>query len=144
LPTYDGVVTVAGDDIPVLVVFDGDSIRMSASGTEIGEWRADECQINHLGDTTYTITAEDETLQFVPNQPTLFAAAVNGGIGKVVAPGRPDRGHHVGPSDPERQVRPSDPVEAPPPTAVTMALFYGLCALTAGLAMWSLISMIIG
>jgi len=27
---------------------------------------------------------------------------------------------------------------------VTMALFYGLCALTAGLAMWSLISMIIG
>jgi hypothetical protein len=78
MPIYDGVVTVAEDDIPVLIELDDDIIRLSASGQEIGQWRTDECEISHAGDSTYNIRAENETLAFIPNEPSLFAAAVDG------------------------------------------------------------------
>lgn len=133
MPMYDGVITVAGEDVPVLVVFDGNNIRMSASGTEIGEWRTDECLISHVGDSTYAITAEDETLQFRPNQPTLFAAAVNLGVRTSVS------------TTPNPAPEPSvERPEAPEPRPMTMVLFYALCIITAGLALWSMISMIVG
>jgi hypothetical protein len=32
--------------------------------------------------------------------------------------------------------------EAPPAKATTMGMFYGLCILTAGLAVWSIVSLI--
>jgi len=134
LAIYDGVVTLADDDIPVIVEFDDDHVRMSASGKEIGQWPADQISITHLADTTYTITAENETLEFVPNQPTLFAAAVNGAVGKESV--RPPREPVAGDS-------PGDGVrEAPPPRPLTVGLFYALCATTAALAIWSLVSMI--
>ncbi len=129
---YDGVVTVADDDIPVILELDDDSIRLSASGQEIGEWPVTECRISHRGDTTYTITAEDETLEFVPNQPSLFAAALNGGRERA-APQRPER------ETPE----PTDDIrEAPPPKPLTMGLFYALCVATAALALWSLVAIV--
>ncbi len=134
LAIYDGVVTLADDDIPVIVELDDDHVRMSASGKEIGQWPADQITITHLADTTYTITAEDETLQFVPNQPSLFAAAVNGAGEKTRVPSspKPVSGDPTG-----DRVR-----EAPPPRPLTMGLFYALCVTTAALAVWSLVSMI--
>lgn len=131
---YDGVVNLADDDIPVMVELDDSHVRMSASGTEIGRWPADEIAITHVGDTTYTITAEDETLHFVPNQPALFAAAVNGTGERSSVPLPPEPEPHPAPLDDVR--------EAPPPRPLTMGLFYALCLTTAGLAIWSLISMI--
>ena len=130
---HDGVVTVADDDIPVIVELDDERIRLSAAGTEIGEWRSDECQISLVSDSTYTIRAENETLRFTPNQPSIFAAAVNGAIHEP-----PD----VNPG-PVPEPGPTDPVRvAPPAKPVTMGLFYALCAATVGLAVWSLISII--
>lgn len=135
MPIYDGIVTVAEDDIPVIIELGDDVVRLSASGTEIGQWPKGECDIRHLGDSTFAIRAENETLRFVPRQPSLFAAAVNGGLSRT----RPQTS--PGPEKP--QPEPTDRVrEAPPPKPVTMGLFYGLCALTAGLAIWSIISMI--
>lgn len=134
MPIYDGVVTVAEDDIPVIVELDDDIVRLSASGTEIGQWPKSECEIRHLGNSTYAIEAEDETLSFVPTQPSLFAAAVNG-VRSSTSPQAPSVAE---PSSPV-----SDRMEAaPPPKAVTMGLFYALCMLTAGLAIWAIISMI--
>jgi len=137
LPIYDGVVTLDESDIPVVVELGADHVRLSASGTEIGQWATNECHIAHVSDTTYTITAEDETLQFVPNQPGLFAAAVNG-----------DSRHDTPAASPavdmdteEGQPTSSDRV-APPPKPLTMGLFYTLCVATAALAVWSLISII--
>lgn len=131
---YDGVVTVADDDIPVILELDADSIRLSASGKEIGEWSAGDCKITHVGETTYTITAEQETIEFVPNQPSLFAAAVNGGSERPAVPLPPE---------PETDHKPSDGIEeAPPAKPLTMGLFYALCVATAGLALWSLITII--
>lgn len=132
---YDGVVTVADDDIPVIVELDEEVVRLSAAGTEIGHWAADECRITHVADTTYTITAEDETLEFVPNQPSLFAAAVNGGSARSAVPLPPEPEPDV--------ITPTDGVrEAPPAKPLTMGLFYALCVTTAALAIWSLISII--
>lgn len=132
---YDGVVNVADDEIPVMLELDEDSIRLSASGKEIGQWSTSECSIAHVDETTYSITAEDETLEFVPNQPSLFAAAVNGG--DPAKPAVPL------PPPPEAEPAPADGVkEAPPAKPLTMGLFYALCVTTAALAIWSLISII--
>lgn len=137
MPIYDGVVTLDESDVPVVVELGDDHVRLSASGTEIGEWPADECHIAHVTDTIYSITAEDETLRFVPNQPSLFAAAVNGGTKHAIP---------VVGSSPEADLE-REPVatrdgEAPPPKPLTMALFYALCLVTAALAVWSLVNMI--
>lgn len=153
---YDGIVTVADDDIPVIVELDEERIRLSASGTEIGEWGTDECHISHVADSTYTISAENETLHFVPNQPSLFAAAVNGAAHRpppVAATPEPEPEAETPPAglEPEaleeREETLAQPVasvrEAPPPRPLTMGLFYALCLLTAGLAVWSLISILL-
>ena len=136
MPIYDGVVTLDESDVPVVVELDADHVRLSASGTEIGQWPATECHIAHVTDSIYAITAEDETLRFVPNQPSLFAAAVNGGTGHG-----PDADS---PSDTATEWdRPAISVrEAPPPKPLTIGLFYALCVATAALAVWSLVSMI--
>jgi hypothetical protein len=133
---HDGVVTVADDDIRVVVELDDGRIRLSGGGREIGEWRTDQCHIRHLSDSTYAIEAENEILRFVPNQPGIFAAAVNGGM--------PETSEVTRPPEPEPEHSSGDGVrEAPPAKPVTMALFYALCAATAGLAVWSLISIIL-
>ncbi|HSM43595.1 MAG TPA: hypothetical protein VK969_01120 [Acidimicrobiia bacterium] len=129
---YDGMVTIADNDIPVIVELDDDHLRMSAAGTEIGHWPIDECEISHVGDSVYTITAENETLRFVPNQPSLFATEVNDAaeppaVAMAPAPGT-------------EQVDGSK--EAPPAKPVTMGLFYALCLITVALAVWALISII--
>lgn len=138
---YDGVVTLAGDDIPVIIAIDSDHVRLSASGMEIGDWPASDCRITHLADSTFSITAENETLEFVPSRPSLFAAEVNGGQPVPWVGEKPE---------PEPQIpsiAESDEVagsEAPPPSATTMVLFYGLCGLTAALALWALIDIVMG
>ncbi len=146
---YDGVVTVAEDDIPVIIELDGEHVRLSASGTEIGQWRAEDCHISHVSDTTYTISAEDEVLSFVPNQPSLFAAAINGSNGSEPSKATPPAGveseqpdEMSAPETVQEQQGGHQVREAPMPKASTMGLFYALCVLTVGLAIWSLISIV--
>jgi hypothetical protein len=136
MPHYDGVVTIADDDFPVIVEFDDDLIRLSASGTEIGQWNADDCEITRVADSTYMIKAENEVLEFVPSQPGLFAAALTGDRIPTVADAP-----QAEKDSPEAQIDPM--AEAPPPKPLTVGLFYGLCAITAALALWSLISLIL-
>lgn len=138
LSIYDGVVTLDERDVPVVVELRADHIRLSASGTEIGQWPTAECHIAHVSESTYAITAEDETLEFVPNQPVLFAAAVNGGSrhdSPVVEPSFELDTEQGRPSSSDRV--------APPPKPLTMGLFYALSVATAALAVWSLVSMIL-
>ena len=131
---YDGVVTLAEDDIPVIVELDERHVRLSASGKEIGRWPTDEITITHVDDAIYAITAENETLQFVPNQPSLFAAELNGSGERSSVPLPPEREADQVSSDGVR--------EAPPPRPLTVGLFYALTVATAGLAIWSLIRII--
>lgn len=149
MPIYDGIVTVDENDIPVIVEINERTVRMSAGGNEIGEWPAEECEISHLTESRYTISAENETLEFTPNRPSLFAAAVNGGQSKVVAVAAPvdvdDEVPLTEPAPTEELVGDGDQShirEAPAPKPMTMSLFYALCIATAALAVWSLISII--
>ncbi len=62
---YDGVVTTEEDDVQVILGVDEDKIRLSAGGSEIGEWSAEECSIEAVGDGTFTITAENGTKHII-------------------------------------------------------------------------------
>lgn len=73
---YDGVISVKDGEIGVIVAIDGDRVRLSAGGNEIGEWDVDDCLIQRVEDGVFSITAEEESLRFVPNEPTLFQRAV--------------------------------------------------------------------
>ena len=88
MPLYDGVVSVNDGDIGVIIDVEDDRIRLSANGSEIGEWDADDCTIELVEDGVYRITAENESLRFVPNQPSLFAKAVSA---EEPEPGGPTR-----------------------------------------------------
>lgn len=130
MPGYDGVVTIDNDEIRVIVELDDEVVRLTAGGTEIGQWHPDECEITRVAESTYTIEAEDEVLQFVPSQPKLFAAALND---ETVTP----------PIDPVPDDTAAVSEEAAAPQPLTMGLFYGLCFLTAALAVWALVSIIL-
>ena len=86
MPIYDGVVTIEDTDVQVILGLDDDRVRLSAGGTEIGDWPLEECEIDDAGDGVYTITAENETLEFMPASPGAFAAAMNGGRLQVPEP----------------------------------------------------------
>ncbi|MEA1902037.1 MAG: hypothetical protein U9N56_00765 [Actinomycetota bacterium] len=114
---------------------------MSSGGSEIGEWPDGEYTIDHNGEGMYTITAESESIQFIPNDPTLFAAGLNGGV--TPAP-------ETSPDDAQSAAAMTTRVftdtggEGPEPKAVTMAIFYGVATLTALLGLWALASLLIG
>lgn len=142
---YDGVVTLSDNKVPVIVELNEDTVRLSASGTEIGEWSTAECDITKKDDDTYLIHAESEVLPFTPTQPGAFAAAV--GLADVTATvalppvATREKEHAVPVVAADAEV--SDSVAtAPPPQPLTMGLFYALCILTLGLGIWALISMV--
>lgn len=141
MPLYDGVVTLNQDQLPVIIGVEDDSLRMSSGGTEIGEWPKGEYSISDEGDGVYTITAEDERMQFVPNNPTLFAVGLNGGAAPVTAPDVPTPGEpeHAAIADQDKSID-----EAPPAKPVTRLLFYVLSGVTAALGLWAMVSLVMG
>lgn len=134
---YDGVVTINEEDVQVILGVDDDKIRLSAGGMEIGEWSADDCSIEPMGEGVFTITAEDETLTFVPNDPLTFSAAFNGG--KTPEKAVEDTVEETSTSE---MVPPSDRGQVPDPKPLTMIMFYVLAAVTGILGLWALISIV--
>lgn len=129
---YDGVVTLSDNNVPVIVELTDDAVRLSASGTEIGEWSKDECDITRSDAATYLIHAESEALEFVPSSPGAFGAAIGLTDGSTSVPLPPD-------AEPVKEGLAIN--EAPPPRSSTMALFYALCVLTLALMVWAGISL---
>jgi hypothetical protein len=145
---YDGVVTVDDDSVAVIIGFEEERLRMSAGGAEIGEWASGEYSIDHDGEGVYTITAENETLRFIPNSPSLFAARVNGNIAPVPSNELPTRDAAVmsdaaaAPTTTEPKHIDND--EAPLPRPTTLVAFYALAGVTATLGLWALLSLFTG
>lgn len=138
---YDGIVDLDDSQVSVIVGFEENGIRLSAGGAEIGEWRDGEYRIDHRGDGVYAITAENETLRFLPADPGLFAAHLEEAKIVVVQaepPKTPGEARHAAPPTPPPSV------EAPPPRPLTRVAFYALAALTAGLGLWALTSLFVG
>lgn len=140
MPRHEGVVTVDEEEIPVIIELDNEAIRLTAAGKEVGNWRPDECEIIQIADATYTIEAENEVLQFVPHQPQTFAAALNGE--NTTASPSEEAPTDDAQTDHALEETGVDLQDAPAPQPLTVGLFYGLCFLTAALAIWSLISII--
>lgn len=141
MPIYDGVVSLDEDDVQVILGVDDHRIRLSAGGMEIGDWDIDDCSINEVGGGVFAITAENETLQFMPASPTMFAAAMNGGSISIPAP----TSVAVEEVTPRPGVKTSSAMEeGPAPRPVTMIAFYALATVTAALGLWALISLFVG
>ena len=141
MPIYDGVVSLDENDIQVILGVDEDRIRLSSGGREIGDWGADECAISDIGGGVFAITAENETLQFMPTSPAMFAAAMNGGSISIPEPTAGAAEEDTPPLDTQPKIALED---GPEPRSVTMFAFYALSATTAALGLWALISLFIG
>lgn len=76
MPLYDGVISMTDGDVGVIVAIEEDRIRLSVGASEIGEWDVDDCNIERVDDGVFSISAEDDALRFIPNQPQLFQQAV--------------------------------------------------------------------
>lgn len=128
MPLYDGVVSVNDGDIGVIIGIEEDRIRLSAGGSEIGDWDISDCAIELVEDGVYAITAENESLRFVPNQPSLFAQAV----ALEDAPEEPEVPvvHHLGSDD--GAVREG---------LTTRVLIWAAAIVAGGLGIWAFISL---
>ena len=145
---YDGVITVDDESVAVIVGFEEERLRMSAGGAEIGEWARGDYSIDHDGEGVYTITAESETLRFVPNSPSLFAARLSGTVAPLPLPtppagdGEPTSNDVTGPTS--AVPKHIDKHEAPLPKPTTLVVFYALVGTTAVLGLWALVSLFTG
>ena len=133
---FDGVVTLDDDAVPVIIGLEDDRIRMSSGGAEIGEWVEGEYSIDSEGDGVYTITAENESLRFLPADPLLFAAGLNGGSAPV--PETPEE-----PTGPPRSSEAASTDDAPEPKALAIGVFYALAGITSALGLWALVSLFV-
>jgi hypothetical protein len=146
VPRYDAIVRLDQEEVEVIIGLDPNRVHLRAGDLEIGNWGADECAIAHLGEGVYAITAENESLRFVPKDARLFEEGLNHGTGYGLSPApaqeaeADQRGRHAR----RIEVPPpntSTPV-APPPKPLTLALFYALAAMTTGLGVWAFIRII--
>lgn len=138
---FDGIVTVEDNQVPVIIGLEEDRIRMSSGGAEIGEWVEGEYSIDQDGDGSYTITAEDESLRFVPTNPALFAAGLH--MEPPAPPstpnGHPEQASGARPPIPQG----TDDRDVPEPKTITLGVFYALAGLTAMLGLWALVSLLV-
>lgn len=143
---YDGFVSLGEDEVHVILGVDEDRVTLSSSGAEIGSWGSDEISILYEGDGIYTITAENDTLEFVPNDQDLFAIRFGEVSDDRQAVSSNSSGRHsrATPGDSEAELEERAVKEAPPPRPVTKVVFYALAGLTTFLGLWAIVSMIIG
>lgn len=141
---YDGIVSLGEDDVHVILGIGDDTVTLSSNGAEIGSWGSDEVSIRYRGSGTYAITAEGETLEFVPNDQDLFAIRFGEISDDQPTPSANGSGRHARAGVRQPEVNAAELEEAPPPKQVTKIAFYALVGLTASLGIWAVVSMIIG
>lgn len=144
---YDGHISLGEDRVQVILGVEEEKLTISSNGREIGIWGPDEISIRYLGNGRYAITAENETLEFVPKDQDVFAIRFGEIDDSPTAP-QPDQVNGRHSRDPLNEIK--DQTEervvdmAPPPRPVTRVAFYGLAAVTSGLGLWAVVSLIFG
>ncbi len=144
---YDGFVSIGDEDVHVILGVDDGTMTLSSGGNEIGVWPVDEVEIDHIGGGVYTITAESESLRFVPSDPSLFALGFGSedpAVTEMDAAPNDARTVETGGETAHRSPPNAGSREAPLPRPVTKMLFYALAAITGALGLWALLSMILG
>jgi hypothetical protein len=128
---FSGQVLLDNDMVDVVVDLGKDTITLVAGDVEIGTWATEDCKIRPVGDGTWMIYAEDDSLSFEPSDPRGFELNLNGAATPVVRPKQP--GRHLK----------SSLHQGPPPRLGTLLGFYLLAAITGALGLWAIISMIL-
>lgn len=145
MATFDGYVSLGEDRVLVALDVEEEKVTLSSNGREIGIWGPEDVSIRYLGRGRYEISAEDETLEFVPDDQDRFAIRF-GEVhdGPAAAPGGRE-GRHSRNSQPTADHSIEAPIaSAPPPRPVTRVAFYGLAVVTAALGAWAVVSLFIG
>jgi hypothetical protein len=124
--TYAGVATVENDHVPVRIDLDEEKISLVSGEVSIREWLAGDYQVIDLGSGEFVIESEEDSIQFVPDDPRRFAEGIHGE--PELAPGR---------SVDTFEIR-----TGPPPKPLTLVGFWALAAVTAALGVWGLISLL--
>jgi hypothetical protein len=135
---FDGVVPISDDRVPVILAVEDDGIRLSANGTEIGQWEQGAYEVTRSDEDAFIITADGDAVSFVPHRPGEFARAVGLSSPSVAAqeePKTPGAGVQAGGGVNVRS--------APAPKPMTRALFYTLAGTTGVLAVWALIKLVL-
>jgi hypothetical protein len=124
--TYAGVATVENDHVPVKIDLDEEKISLVSGEVSIREWLAGDYQVIDLGSGEFVIESEQDSIQFVPDDPRRFAEGIHG---------EPE-------SVPGRVVDTFEIRTGPPPKPLTLVGFWALAVVTAALGVWGLISLL--
>ncbi len=137
MTTFPGTVAFEDDLVPVTVGIDIDKITLISGEVEIGEWPTAECTFVQKGDGSWVIEAEDDSVFFLPDDPSRFAQGLAGhliidtdALSDTISPTRTEGADNV-------FVVP----EGPKPKLLTVVGFYALCAVTLALGVWALVSL---
>jgi hypothetical protein len=125
MTTFRGVATLKEDHVPVMVGLDDEKITLVSGEISIGEWLAGHYEVIDLGSGEFVIEADDDSIPFLPDDPSGFALGIQG--------------------DPENPVRPGATLEVkegPPPKPATVIAFWVLAVFTAALGIWATLSLL--
>ena len=125
---FPGHVVLDDDRIDVIIDLTDDTISLSAGQRQVGTWPMSDCIVRPTGLGQWSISAENDTLAFLPNDPAAFARSLNGSAAPKT---EWDRGRHL-----KQSLH-----QSPPPRTSTLLGFYALSAVTAALGIWALISL---
>ncbi|HEU5113853.1 MAG TPA: hypothetical protein VFU96_11095 [Acidimicrobiia bacterium] len=127
MTTFPGVATLKEDNVPVMVGLDDEKITLVSGEISIAEWMAGQYEVIDLGSGEFVIEAEDDSIPFLPDDPSGFALGIRK---ETEAPIPGDR------SSTTLEVR-----EGPPPKPATVIAFWVLAVFTAALGIWATLSL---
>ena len=123
--------------MPVMVGIDIDRITLISGEVEIGEWPTAECTFVEKGDGSWVIEAEDDSVFFLPDDPSRFAQGLAGHL--IIDT---DALTETSATHSEADNGVLDVPEGPAPKVLTVVGFYALCAITLALGIWAAVSLI--
>ena len=88
MTTFPGVATLKEDNVPVMVGLDDEKITLVSGEVSIGEWLAGHYEVIDLGAGEFVIEAEDDSIPFVPDDPSSFALGIHRDV-RDTGSGRP-------------------------------------------------------
>ena len=120
MTTFPGVATLKEDNVPVMVGLDDEKITLVSGEISLGEWLAGHYGVIDLGSGEFVIEAEDDSIPFLPDDPSGFAIGIQRGDGDACQH-RPLVGTTRGQEGPPPRGRPpSSPsgcsLSSPPPS----------------------------
>lgn len=128
MTTFPGVATLNDDKVPVMVGLDDDRITLVSGEVSIAEWLAGEYEVIDLGSGAFMIEAREDSIPFVPDDPTSFARGLH--LEPVPAAGQGARGEKFA------------IVDGPPPRVMTVIGFWILVLVTTAVGVWAAINML--